>query len=322
MVKIQYTTQSLRYEPDSRLPWKVGLVYKVDDKFLRMSKSKEKWVKKLVKSISNYGSYYGKTSTLSIENEIRKIYIIEDGKEDILYLDKNKIERKLRKEEEAREAEEKKRRMEQMAKERKEKLKEMLKKLNTLKAKYFYLDKILVTPGRKKYKSLEDKFSFEDHLIHVSWSLTQKEFQFVLKNKDEFDNLTIVWDKSTFVDQKGVVHKLIHKGVKLVDRNASLPPTVLPSETKIDDMIIPADYVNYSSTLSEWIRSDIFEIKPKEGEEPETIRVIFSLLKGDKKYDYSFYFKSAVVPFGEIPEKISKALLHLYSPDYYYRNLK
>jgi len=49
---------------------------------------------------------------------------------------------------------------------------------------------------------------------------------------------------------------VIHKGVKLADRQASKPPSMVPPKAKIEDIIVPVENVEFAN--GEWLTHDLF----------------------------------------------------------------
>lgn len=98
--------------------------------------------------------------------------------------------------------------------------------------------------------------SFEDERISVSFSIDFKEIDFVLKNKTN-DVMRILWDDVSFI-LDGKAQKVMHNGVKYIDRNNSQPPTPIPPQTSIDDMIVPIENVSFK--YEQWRTSTLFPI--------------------------------------------------------------
>lgn len=91
-----------------------------------------------------------------------------------------------------------------------------------------------------------DKYRYEDDYIDIIWSVGLKEFNFTLKNKSGH-TLKINWDDVCYVDANGKVGRVMHSGVKYIDRNASQPPTTIPKGASLSDILLPTDNVYYIS---------------------------------------------------------------------------
>lgn len=55
--------------------------------------------------------------------------------------------------------------------------------------------------------------------------------------------ITVEWDRCAFVDDKGVSHRVIHSGVRLMSRDQPQVPSVVGANGRIEDLILPVDYV-------------------------------------------------------------------------------
>ena len=104
--------------------------------------------------------------------------------------------------------------------------------------------------GNSKIDSFEEegkrKISFEDNMINIIWLPTDEEFSFILKNKTN-NSIKIVWDEAVFVDENGSNSKVMHSGVKYIDKNNSQPPTIVMKNSSVNDIIVPTEHIYYSS---------------------------------------------------------------------------
>lgn len=105
---------------------------------------------------------------------------------------------------------------------------------------------------------------YKDDKIDIIFSIGVKSVNFNLKNKTE-DVIKIIWDEASFV-KFGKTHRVMHQGVKYNDRNSSQPPTVIPSQASLDDLVVPTDnvywqegfYSQYGSSPGKWKEYDLF----------------------------------------------------------------
>lgn len=91
------------------------------------------------------------------------------------------------------------------------------------------------------------KYGFSDDLVSIVWNAGETQFDFVLSNKTDH-SIKIIWDEAAFIDRDGTTSRVMHTGVKYVDRNNSQPPTVVPRGGTVTDVIVPTDRVYYSSS--------------------------------------------------------------------------
>ena len=104
--------------------------------------------------------------------------------------------------------------------------------------------------GETKIVSSNDenltKYTFEDEYIRISWYLTRTSLHFLLTNKSQH-SIKIPWDDMVYVDIYGQTGRVMHSGIKYIDRNNSQPASVVPRGTTISDLVMPTDNVYYVS---------------------------------------------------------------------------
>ena len=133
---------------------------------------------------------------------------------------------------------------------------------------------------------------YQDSDVRVKFSVGKQEIDFTLENKTD-QPITIDWNRMSYVDAFGEAHKLIHSGVKYIDRAQSLSPTTVPPNSKIEDMIFPSDQIYYSEgKYGGWSRHALFPEGPRaEAFLGKQFSVFMPLQIGNKNKDYSFRFK-------------------------------
>ncbi|MGZ3850246.1 MAG: hypothetical protein ACXVBR_08330 [Flavisolibacter sp.] len=158
---------------------------------------------------------------------------------------------------------------------------------------------------RYKFEMLKPKadtsLSFEDARMKFEFTIQPDEIDFIAKNKSE-EPVRINWDEASIV-LNGTAEKTMHKGVRYIDRNSSQPPTTIPANASIDDLVVPTKNVSYSSVTysNGWETDPIF---PKLDYNNEKTRLSIQHLKGNeftlylpvkdvngKEFGYSFLFK-------------------------------
>lgn len=102
-----------------------------------------------------------------------------------------------------------------------------------------------------------DKYRYEDDFIEIVWYVGLKKFNFELKNKSTH-TMKINWDDISYVDINGKTRRVMHAGVKYIERNNSQPATSLPKGASLSDILLPTDNVILSSGLyGGWIESNL-----------------------------------------------------------------
>lgn len=98
-------------------------------------------------------------------------------------------------------------------------------------------------------KSLEEgttSYGYTDSLITIVWQVFDTQFGFNLANNTNH-SLKIIWDDAVYIDVDGQSKRVMHSGVKFIDRNNPQPPTVVARGSTINDMILPTDNVYFVS---------------------------------------------------------------------------
>ena len=96
---------------------------------------------------------------------------------------------------------------------------------------------------------------FEDASLLIGFVVTKERIAFTLDNKTQ-NPIKINWDQVSYVDVMGKAHRVIHSGVRFVERDKSQIPTTLPPTASIEDIILPADHIEYIS--SSWTQIPLF----------------------------------------------------------------
>lgn len=104
--------------------------------------------------------------------------------------------------------------------------------------------------GEQKIVRFEEegitKYRFEDGTINIVWSPSSSQFGFFLTNKTSH-SIKIIWDEAVYVDESGMSKKIMHSGVKYIDRNNPQPPTTVVRGATISDIVFPTDNVYFES---------------------------------------------------------------------------
>ena len=105
------------------------------------------------------------------------------------------------------------------------------------------------------------KYSYEDDMIRIVWYPSTTQFDFTMHNKTDH-SIKIIWDEAVYVNENGSSGRVIHTGVRFIDKNYPQPPSVIAKNTDIEDLIIPADNIkSESGPYSGWIISPLFPYK-------------------------------------------------------------
>ena len=86
------------------------------------------------------------------------------------------------------------------------------------------------------------RYKFEDGLIGLQIGVMHNAIRLRVQNRTD-QSMKVIWDEASFIDLDGVLSRVMHIGVKYVDRNAAQPPTVIPAHQRLADDLFPTDRV-------------------------------------------------------------------------------
>ena len=171
-----------------------------------------------------------------------------------------------------------------------------------------------IAPGRFKHviKLVKPKpsnaLSFEDVNIKIQF-LPGSQLSFILTNKTETP-LEVLWGRASLVDMGSQAHRVMHAGVRYIERDRELPPTVIPPMAMITDTVVPTDYISYDRDSSRGWQEHPFLDPPLAKYEGKTFSLFLPLKIGAATKDYFFSFTIAKEPLapGELTaERTQKA---------------
>lgn len=128
---------------------------------------------------------------------------------------------------------------------------------------------------------------FTDSNIDISFVISKNQINYEIINKTD-SGIKINWDDLSFVSPSGRASRIIHSGVRLIDRNSTQAPTTIPPGSRISDEVIPSENIQFID--KDWQQGLLFEgdYAIYNGKE---FSVYFPMeIKGHKK-EYLFKFK-------------------------------
>lgn len=130
---------------------------------------------------------------------------------------------------------------------------------------------------------------FSDDLFDVRFGPVGKQIGFTILNKGS-SPAKIDWNQAAFVDIAGDSHKVMHDGVKIVDRANAQAPTVIPPGASIRDFVYPTDYV--TRLYREWIELPMFPEAPvARGYKGHSFSIFLPIEVDGKVRNYNFVFR-------------------------------
>ena len=157
--------------------------------------------------------------------------------------------------------------------------------------------------GETKIISLDvegkTNYNYEDDYIYISWFVGSSQFSFELKNKSNY-SIKIPWDEVTYINTSGHVGRVMHSGVKYIDRNNSQPASIIPKGTSLSDIIQPTDNVYYASgQYGGWRTNNLFAFSIDKNNVAvakvpyigKTVCILLPVIIEEVKNEYVFEFK-------------------------------
>ena len=143
--------------------------------------------------------------------------------------------------------------------------------------------------------------TFEDSYVKIVFPFgtpenlrSLKQIPFVLENRTTAP-LKIDWDASVFIDPVGSSNRVIHAGVKLIDRNSGQSPSVVGSRSRFNDLLIPSDNIYWregtDKTAGGWEERPLLLAWSKS--ETISFRVLLSIVIGAETKAYEFDFQAS-----------------------------
>jgi hypothetical protein len=130
-----------------------------------------------------------------------------------------------------------------------------------------------------------------DDEMQIDFELNRIAFGFTLRNKTD-NPMMINWDQVAYVDPLGETHKVMHQGVRFIQRDQPMPPSMIPPGAKLTDVLVPTDYVSYESgRYGGWTAREMYP-KPEQGVQfrGKTFSIFMPLTINDKVKNYNFVF--------------------------------
>lgn len=153
--------------------------------------------------------------------------------------------------------------------------------------------------GESKILSLNNneitEYTYEDDLVAFTWYVSKTQFNFKLKNKTNH-SIKVPWDDIVFINPGGISMRVIHSGIKFVDRNSEQSPSVVAKNSVLKDILVPSDYIHYvddgGSGLGGWKTHDVFHNYEYVGAK---VSIVFPVIIEDVTNEYIFHFQATDV---------------------------
>jgi hypothetical protein len=135
---------------------------------------------------------------------------------------------------------------------------------------------------------ISNNLSYSDSLIDIIFTINtdRAEIGFVLNNKSD-KTIKLNWDDFSYVSIDNNANRVMHTGVRYIERDKSQAPTTIPSGTKLVDGLTPVECIYYSAG---WQTTSLFANYKKNELENKDISIYMPMLLGDQLKEYTFRF--------------------------------
>lgn len=135
------------------------------------------------------------------------------------------------------------------------------------------------------------KYTYEDDMVSFTWYVSKSQLNFRLENKTNH-SMKIPWDDIVFINPAGQSMRVIHSGIRYVDRNNAQSPSVVAKNSAINDILVPSDHIYYlddgGSGFGGWKVHDVFHNYERIGAEAS---VVFPIVIENVTNEYTFRFR-------------------------------
>lgn len=129
--------------------------------------------------------------------------------------------------------------------------------------------------------------AFSDETISIVFALHSKQLGFVLKNKSD-EPIVIKWDAVSYISPSGRTYRVIHQGIRFIEKDKPMADTVIPPQALLDDMLVPTGNISFTSgQYGGWRTSDMLD----EDDVGREIGVFFPIEIKGKRISYNFRIK-------------------------------
>ena len=132
-----------------------------------------------------------------------------------------------------------------------------------------------------------NKYHYADNNINIAIGVSDKKINFILENVSQH-SLKIIWNDAVYVDSDGSTSKIMHNGIKYVNRDENQPASTIIRGAKIEETIIPNSKV-YRNNLDQWDEYPLFLWEKKENIPP--VRLMLPIQIKDVVNEYIFVFE-------------------------------
>ncbi len=124
----------------------------------------------------------------------------------------------------------------------------------------------------------------------ITFAIVPQQIGFVLTNRGQLV-IRVIWDESAFVDQNARTHRVMHEGIRFIERDRPMPPTPIPPGAKLADLLFPVSYVYFvSGSYGGWRQNPLYKDSDTI---PFTLSTLLTLEIGPQKRSFTYVFAAS-----------------------------
>lgn len=130
---------------------------------------------------------------------------------------------------------------------------------------------------------------YEDGLVSAETILLNDGVGLKIRNKAT-STMRLSWDEAAFIDASGAVARVMHSGVRYMERDRSQPPSIIPAGATLEDQAVPVDRVRFTSgQYGGWNTSPL--LPASEAVPGKRFGLLIPLELEGEKLEYTFWFQ-------------------------------
>lgn len=140
---------------------------------------------------------------------------------------------------------------------------------------------------------------FADEFAEFQFTIGAEEVSFQVANKTD-NPMKFDWDNTAYIDTSGDTHKVIHKGIRLIEKEKPQATTLVPPGARLQDFVVPIDYVIFYESLKQWDKKHLLPTGEKAANvKGLSIGLFMPVEVNGKTKNYNFAFRIDDVLFGQ-----------------------
>lgn len=165
------------------------------------------------------------------------------------------------------------------------------------------IDSVQCSVNEMVKTSVIDGNKYSDKNIDIEWFAERHTLPFKMKNKTN-TSMKLIWDDMALKTYSSS-SRVIHKGIKLVDKEKEQTNNVVSQSSNYSDLLMPTNDVKFNSSPAHWSAPYVFGLAPLSPNDSKGIEdmlrykmeILFTIKNNDITYEYVFFVSLSEVKF-------------------------